>query len=316
MKTIFIINPCAGKHRAISKLKDKIKAASLNSGKEVDIYTTTAVGDATRFVKEYCNANGPTRFVACGGDGTLGEVVNGVMEFPGCEVGIVPMGTGNDFCRNFECDFSNVQGQINGESEKCDVIRYTTFVDGKEKIGYCMNMFNIGFDCNVADLTNVIKSRSFIGGSFAYFLSILINLVKKKGANLKIELDGKEMHNGPLLLNSIANGCYCGGGIKSNPLANIRDGRININVIKNVSRILFISLLPAYMKGKILEKKRAKNIIDSVNCEKIKITPYSGKMRICIDGEITDTGETEFQVVHKGINLVVPQISVKEEALV
>ena len=316
MKTVFIVNPKAGKKKNIENFIEKIRITAEKIKCDVEIYKTRAVGDATTFVRDFCEKHGKTRFVACGGDGTLGEVVNGVMEFPGCEVGVVPMGTGNDFCRNFECDFSDLQGQINGASEKCDVIHYSTFVDGKEKTGYCMNMFNIGFDCNVADLTNVIKSRSFIGGSFAYFLSILINLVKKKGANLKIEVDGKEMHDGPLLLNSIANGCYCGGGIKSNPLANIRDGHININVIKNVSRILFISLLPAYMKGKILEMKRAKNIIDSVNCEKIKITPYSGKMRICIDGEITDAGEIEFQVVHKGINLVVPQISVKEEALV
>ncbi len=316
MKTVFIINPCAGKHRDIDKLKKEIKNASAILSAEADFYTTTAVGDATCFVRDYCRENGPARFIACGGDGTLGEVVNGAMEYSGCEVGVVPMGTGNDFCRNFACDFHNIEGQILGESEPCDVIRYTTFVDGKEKSGYCMNMFNIGFDCNVADLTNTIKSKSFIGGSFAYFAAILVTLVKKKGANLKIELDGKEVHNGPLLLNSIANGCYCGGGIKSNPLANIRDGHINVNIIKNVSRTLFISLLPAYMKGKILEKKRARKIIDSVNCENIKITPYGGKMRICIDGEVTDAGITEFQILHKGINFVIPKTVVKEEVLV
>ena len=316
MKTVFVVNPCAGKHRDIEKLKKEIKLASELSGKEVEIYTTTAEGDATRFVKEYCLHNGNARFIACGGDGTLGEVVNGAMKTEGCEVGVLPMGTGNDFCRNFEVDFSDISAHILGECEPCDVIRYTTFINGEEKSGYCMNMFNIGFDCNVADLTNYIKKKWYLGGSFSYFAAILVTLIRKKGANLKIELDGKKVHNGPLLLSSIANGCYCGGGVKSNPLASIRDGRMNINIIKNVSRTLFVSLLPAYMKGQILEKKRAKKIINSVNCKNIKISPDGGKMRICIDGEITDAGETEFQVIHKGISFVIPKIAVKEAVLV
>ena len=312
MKTVFILNPKAGKKKNIDIITEKIRLAAEKIKCDVEIYKTRAVGDATDFVRNFCKTHGKTRFIACGGDGTLGEVVNGTAGFDGCEIGVVPMGTGNDFCRNFDCDFSNISGQINGESEKCDVISYTTIVKGKEKSGYCVNMFNIGFDCNVADLTNTIKKKSIVGGSFAYFASILINLVRKKGANLKIELDGVEKYNGKLLLTSLANGCYCGGGIKSNPLAEIKDGFININIIKNVSRLRFLSLLPSYMKGNVLKRKSAKKFIVSEKCKEVTVTPVNGSIRICIDGEITDAGKTEFKIIHNGINFVIP----KEKVLV
>ncbi len=84
-------------------------------------------------------------------------------------------------------------------------------------------MFNIGFDCNVADMTANMKKKPFISGSLAYLLSIFVMLIKKKGAKLLIELDGEKKYCGPLLT-SLANGSYCGGGIKSNPLVSIKDG--------------------------------------------------------------------------------------------
>ncbi len=311
METVFIINPCAGKKKDINNFINKIKLVKRGA----EIYETTAVGDATRFVRKYIKTNGVARFIACGGDGTLGEVVNGIAENNACEVGVIPMGTGNDFCRNFDCDFSDIAAQINGESEKCDIIRYTTRIKGDQKSGYCINMFNIGFDCNVADMTDTVKQKTVFGGSIAYFIAILITLIKKKGANLKIELDGEEVHNGRLLLTSVANGCYCGGGIKSNPLAEIKDGLININIINNISRLRFITLLPSYMKGTVLKKKGIGKFIKSVKCSSITLTPKEGTMRICIDGEITDAEKTEFSIVHRGINFVVPKACDREKVI-
>ena len=231
MKTIFIVNPKAGQGTDTKRLIDAIENTANCLGKQIEIYITTSVGDATCFVKECCKTKGPARFIACGGDGTLNEVLNGAAGYPDAEIGVIPMGTGNDFCRNFAKDFTNITSQINGNTVKCDAIKFTT----EEKEGYCINMFNIGFDCNVADMTANMKKKPFVSGPLAYFLSILTALIKKKGAKLKIELDGEEKHSGALLLTSIANGCFCGGGIKSNPLASVQDGLINVNIIKNIA---------------------------------------------------------------------------------
>ena len=313
MKTVFIINPKAGKNKNIESFVEKLENEASKAERDIEIYITKAVGDATEFVKDYCDNRGPARFIACGGDGTFNEVLNGAIGFCGAEIGVFPMGTGNDFCRNFgdNLSFKDILSQIDGKSEKCDVIRYCTEVGGEKKQGYCANMFNIGFDCNVADTTSDIKKNKFIFGPFAYFVSILVTLIKKKTSVLKIELDGDVRHEGRLLLTAIANGSYCGGGIKSNPLASVNDGLININIIKNISRLNFICLLPYYMKGNFLELRNIEKYILSEKCKKVTVTPLEGKMRLCIDGEITDAGKTEFEIVHDAFDFVVPKV--KEE---
>lgn len=306
MKTVFIVNPQAGQGKKVNSLIEKI-----SSLKEFDteIYITKFPGDATIYVKSFCENNGQARFIACGGDGTLSEVLNGVMGFDNAEIGVIPVGTGNDFRRNFENDdmFNDVLCQILGKSIKCDAIKYKTIINNKTESGYCANMFNIGFDCNVADLKTEIQKKPFLSGAVSYLISIFVNLIRKRGASLKIEIDGKEKHSGKLLLTSIANGCYCGGGIMSNPLASVKDGFININIINNVSRMKFLRLLPYYMKGNFLELKNIEKIILSEKCSKVKITPLDGKMRICVDGEIINAGETEFEICHGAFNFVVPE---------
>lgn len=303
MKTVFVINPCAGK----KNIKDFIQNIERNipQDEDAEIYVTKGAGDACSFVRNYCRNYGPARFVACGGDGTLNEVLNGAVEYENVQIGVIPSGTGNDFCRNFDITVNDIFSDDSG-IVKCDIIKYKTYTKNGIKEGYCANMFNIGFDCNVADLTASIKEKPFISGSLAYFVSILITLIKKKGNDLRIELDGKCVHNGKLLLTSIANGCYCGGGIKSNPCASVTDGCININIIKNISRIKFISLLPYYMKGTIFDNKKAQGIISTEKCTYVTVTPNKDNMRICIDGEITDAGKTEFSIVHNAFDFVVP----------
>ena len=312
MKTIFIVNPKAGQGKSVEAMIQAINAVIKKLKADAEIYVTKCIGDAERFVQNFCEKFGKARFIACGGDGTLSEVLNGAMGYSGVEIGVIPRGTGNDFCRNFDsdCDFSDIACQITEESVECDAIKYTSENGGEKKQGYAVNMFNIGFDCNVADLTQTMKQKPFISGSLAYFVSIFVTLIKKKGADLKIEIDGKLVHNGRLLLTSLANGSFCGGGIKSNPLASIRDGLININIIKNVSRIRFISLLPSYMKGTVLEISGIEKYITSKKCREVTITPKGGKMRLCIDGEITDAERTHFEVIHNAFRFVLPKAKI------
>ena len=305
MNTVFIINPKAGDGKNRVRLISEIKTLP----EKAEIYITKNIGDAEKYVSQYCKKFGPARFIACGGDGTLSEVLNGAILCENSEIGVIPIGTGNDFCRNFEksVPFSSPLSQTDGDTIKCDAIRYKTTIDGEEKCGYCVNMFNIGFDCNVADLTSTMKKKPLISGSLAYLISIFAVLIKKKGANLKIELDGETFHNGPLLLTSIANGKYCGGGIKSNPLSSLNDGFINTNIIYNISRLNFLTKLPFYMKGTHINLKNIEKVIYSQKCKHIILTPLDGKMRLCIDGEIATAGKTEFEIIHNAFNFVIPQ---------
>lgn len=306
MKTVFIINPAAGQGKNVQNIINKINAVDSEA---VDVYITQAEGDATRYVKRYCEDNGSARFIACGGDGTLNEVFNGTIEYPDCEIGVMPMGTGNDFCRNFpnRDSFMDIDKQITSATQKCDAIKYIAKTSSGEKSGYCVNMVNIGFDCNVAVMTAEMKKKPMISGSMAYFLSILGTLIKKKGADLKIELDGEIMHKGALLLTSIANGSYCGGGIMSNPMASVQDGLINVNIINDIPRVRFITLLPHYMRGTHMGLKNIEKVISSIKGKKLAVTPRNGEMKMSIDGEIITVGETVFEIIPKAFNFVTPK---------
>ncbi len=308
MKTIFIVNPQAGSGKRFNEMVQSINKLLQKTKHDVEVYVTKASRDAKRFVNDYCVKHGPARFIACGGDGTLNEILNGTIDFPEAEIGVVPIGTGNDFCRNFSnhAGFLDLEKQIEGACVKCDAIKYKTFVNKTQQSGYCLNMFNVGFDCAVADMTNTIKQKTFFSGPPAYFVSIFVNLVKKKPSHLDIEVDEKSTYNGELLLTSIANGRYCGGGLKTNPIAHINDGYININIVKNISRIRFLHLLPLYIKGRYLNRKDIENIVSSRKCRKVKITSYTGNIRMTIDGEISDAGVTEFEIIPNAFNFVVP----------
>lgn len=308
MKTFFIINPKAGTGKKVEELVATIKENVNRLKADASIYITKAVGDAEKFVRKQCQSGGPARFIACGGDGTLGEVLNGAIEIDGSEIGVMPFGTGNDFCRNFKesAEFFDVQSQIEGECIRCDAMKYSTQLQEGTKTRYCANMFNIGFDCNVADMTGKMKMKPFVSGSLAYYLSILVTLIKKNGAKLKIELDGIKKHSGTLLLTSIANGRFCGGGIKSNPLASVHDGFLDVNIIKNISRTNFLTKLPFYMKGTHIRLRGIEKVIASEKCKRATIEPLGGKMRLCVDGEIVDAKKTEFEIVPNAFAFVIP----------
>ena len=312
MRTIFVINPAAGKGKGIDKFIEKVKKAGEMTLTEIEIYTTKAVGDAELFVdsigKLSAESGEEIRIIACGGDGTVNEVLNGIIRYDNMVMGVVPIGTGNDFVRNFPeaGDFKDVEAVLRGKAEKCDAIRYSGVIDGKEKTRYCANMFNIGFDCNVADLTGTLKTYPLIAGSMAYLLGVAATFVKKKGADLKIEVDGEVCNDGPLLLTSLANGCYCGGGVKSNPCAVVQDGFMDINIVYNITRREFLNLFPKYAKGTHMEVRGIERILCTKQCRRAVIQPRKGTMRLCVDGEIVNAQRVEFECVESAFKLLVP----------
>ena len=312
MRTVFIVNPKAGKGQGREKFIREIEEASRSTGIPAEVYSTQAVGDgevlAAQLAEEAEAREEETRIIACGGDGTLNEVLNGAMHHNYVAIGVVPIGTGNDFCRNFPDagDFLDLEAQLRGEVMECDAIRYSGMLAGKEQTRYCANMFNIGFDCNVVDLTATLKNYPLIAGSMAYMLAVLCILVKKKGADLKVELDGEVYEDGPVLLTALANGSFCGGGVKSAPIAKLDDGLMDVNIIYKVSRRELLSKFPAYSKGTHMQIPGIERIICAKQCRRAVITPRQGTMRLCTDGEIVDAGRIEFEVVPKAFRLLLP----------
>ena len=113
MKHIFIINPAAGKENASEKICAALDAMSKSV--DYEIYQTQAPGDATAYIRNYCmNSTERMRFYACGGDGTLNEVVNGLVGFEHASLGCYPCGSGNDFVKYYggKKHFLNVESKL------------------------------------------------------------------------------------------------------------------------------------------------------------------------------------------------------------
>lgn len=312
MKTVFVLNPKAGKGKGLDKIKAQVDSAIENLGVDAGIYLTKAVGDGEKFAalaaSEAQKKGENIRIIACGGDGTFNEILNGIMGYDCASVGIMPIGTGNDFVRNFPDagDFLDVESQLCGEPVRCDVMKYSGVIDGKEQSRYCGNMFNIGFDCNVVDLTAKLKKYPLIKGSLAYLAAVVGILVKKKGANLRVEIDGEVAEEGPVLLCAIANGSFCGGGVKSSPEARLDDSLMDANIIYNVSRREFLQKFPSYSKGTHLGLSDIDRLLYYKQCKEVRITPLEDTMRLCVDGEVCDSEEILIEMVPQAFNFSLP----------
>ncbi len=310
MKHLFIVNPAAGKGKGIDKLIRRIDTASHKFQVESEIHITTRIGDAEKFVRAYCNEMDSGEYLrayACGGDGTLNEVVSGLYGFERAEAACVPIGSGNDFARNFDGrDPLDIEAQINGTAQPVDLLKYTEQRDCDPKTGYCINMFNIGFDSDVAFRVGELKKIPFITGPMAYLVGTFSSLAKKKSIKLKAIFDDGKVHDGPVLQIDIGNGCYYGGGIKAVPGASLKDGLLDVSIVEDVSMLRFLSLFPKYKKGTHLAAKGIEEIVTYKQCKSLVIEPDSETMRICTDGEISVTGPLRIEIVPSGILFSVP----------
>ncbi|MEE0740942.1 MAG: diacylglycerol/lipid kinase family protein [Emergencia sp.] len=310
MKNYFFINPVAGQGKGIKKLAEEIKTAAAELSMDVEIYMTRSVGDGERKAREIAeNLNGEeARFFACGGDGTNNEVINGVIGFENISVGCVPIGTGNDMVRNFTeaGDFLNIKGQLLGTTKKIDLMKYTGVLNGAFQQRYCVNMFNIGFDCNVVELAGRLKQKPMIAGSAAYLLAVLGMFIKKKGIRLTLQENDETLVDGEVLLCAIANGSYCGGGIYTAPQASMYDGYFDLNIVKNVSRGTFLKLFPKYKNGEHLNLANIEEVLTLKQCQSLHLIPQEKHFFLCADGEISLAETIDFEIAPHALSFVIP----------
>lgn len=299
-KYIFIVNPKAGKNNrtmnAISKIEAACKAFKLDS----EIYITKSIGDAKEFVKKRCQEiTVPTRFYACGGDGTMNEVINGAVGCPLASVGILPLGSGNDYIKAFKgADFFNMAAQILGTPTEIDLI----------KIGdrYVANMVNIGFDATVAHNFMKFKAMPAVSGKMAYSMSVFYCLISKTSSKMTITLDDGTEICDDMLLCSLSKGIYCGGQYKTAPKANLTDGFMDVCPIKKISRAQFLKFFGLYKEGKHVDNPQMSHLVSYHKCKKAVIKGVN-RLPVCFDGENTFLeGTTTFEVVEKAIKIIVP----------
>ncbi len=299
MKYIFVINPIAGKGSIQNHIIKNIKNYFENIDEEYEIYITKFKGDAKDYVSKKCEEKIPMVFIACGGDGTLHEVVNAVCNYKHVSVGVIPCGSGNDFIRNFEnfTLFNHIDAQIKGRSVLIDLIKINE--------EYSVSVCNIGLDADAAFNMTKFKKIPFISGTACYILSLLYCLFKSLGVNLHIEFDDGKTLNNSFLLGVVANGSYYGGGYKCAPLAKINDGILDICFIKKISRLNILKLLNSYKEGTYLNNNKINQFITYKKCKSIKIKS-NNSFNFCVDGENIIHNHIELNICENALNFWLP----------
>lgn len=304
-KYIFIINPKAGKANRSVNFITKIEAACKAFELDSEIYITKSVGDAREFVKNRCDGlTQPTRFYACGGDGTVNEVVNGAANCKFASVGIIPLGSGNDYIKSFkDADFLNLPAQIEGVAKPVDLI----------KIGdkYVANMCNIGFDATVAHNFVKFKAMPGVSGKSAYSLSVFYTLISKTSTPMTIILDDGTEICDDMLLCSLSKGIYCGGQYKTSPKANVSDGFMDVCPIKKLSVFQFLKFFDLYKVGAHVNNPELEHLVSYHKCKKVTIKGIN-KLPACFDGEpVFLNGTVTFELAQGAVNIIIPSADKK-----
>lgn len=305
MKYCFIINPRAGKGAFVEDLKKDIVSACSNAGVEYDIFDSKSSDDTREYIKATVDSySDKLVFFACGGDGTLCKTILSVMSLDEdvrhrvC-VGIVPKGTGNDFVSNFENKelFCDITAQIEGADYDIDLLKCNDL--------YSVNMINIGFDCHVVCKKEEIGKKKWVPRKMAYIFSLIATLVKKPTVSFESSVDGGERQKKNLLLTTLANGGFCGGGFHSNPKACLTDGNIDCIEAQNMTRRKFLSLVGDYKKGKHLCAK-FEGIIDNSKCKTMDLY-FDGETPVSVDGEIIRPSELHVSVARCALTILLPK---------
>ena len=292
MKHLFIVNPVAGKGRGIAYM-ETIKP--LLEGKvDYSIEITNKRGEATEIVKKY-TAKERCIVYAVGGDGTINEVVNGLIGTNSC-LAIIPAGSGNDFIRTVYPKTINedfVQKLLEGKKEAIDLIKVND--------RYFLNIASVGIDAEVAYHATTFKKVKYMRGNLIYIMSILKTLWSHKSNQLKIELDGEINFDKKILLLAVANGKYYGGGIPIAPSASVNDAWAHVYMVKELKLRRILQLIPKLFKA----KHEKESDVEVYKAHQIHIQSNE-KFRVNIDGEIIETNEVEMEVVPKALEVIIP----------
>ncbi|WP_435414104.1 diacylglycerol/lipid kinase family protein [Polaribacter aestuariivivens] len=239
--------------------------------------------------------------ISVGGDGTLHNVVHGIMlqryvKTSELTIGVIPLGTGNDWIKTY-----NIPNHIEKSMEI--IFRKNTILQdigvlktADNKLTYFNNVAGLGYD---GYIVNKLKSLKRFG-AISYLLAGIYGLLFYKKSIFKIIYDDKVIETNCLM--TIIGICkFSGGGMQFTENVNTTDGLLDITVAKNLTFLDLVFNLPKLYNGKIVHHKK----IATYKTKKITVIPQNSKPFIQADGELVGTGAITVEIVEKAINFII-----------
>jgi diacylglycerol kinase (ATP) len=262
------------------------------------IYVTKETKEATTIAynaaKEY-----PHAIIAIGGDGTINEILNGIMKFEGPKpfLGIIPNGTGNDFVRSAKLKLSSadfISALLTSKTQEIDVLKIST----EHLMKYFINIADIGFGGKVVEIMN--KQRKFLKGHFAYNLAILTGFLTFRRPIITIKT-ADFFYKGSVLMAAICNGSIFASGITINCFAKLDDNKINITLFGKLTVFHYLYYLPRILRGKPINHQQ----VTYLETEYVEIEQSGEKGFAEIDGELLEGKLFKIMILPKAIKLLV-----------
>lgn len=286
----------AGRHerRNLTRILDETVASLLGEhAKDITWKTeVTAVDRDAETIAREALRSGSDLVVAVGGDGTLHGVVNALA---GSEVvvGLVPMGTGNDFARavGVPLSFERALNLINsGHIRQIDVGRH-----GPRRF---INVAGCGFDAEVAERVNARRWRT--RGRLAYLMAVVQTLVHFRPSVLQVFGDGGDFC-GHAMLCAVANGISYGAGMRIAPGARVNDGLLNVCIVRACSKLEFIRSFPRVFRGTHVDHPKVVTFASEV--VHVDSDP---PVRVLVDGELAGWTPASFTVEAGALRFLAP----------
>ena len=316
MKHLIIVNGGAGSIKDTEAFKKEIDSAF--AGLNYEIYQTTGPRSVIPFLKEYLSKNSDVlRVYACGGDGTIHEVVNAIAEFENVQLAVYAAGTGNDFVKIYseKQDYDSIvkekmgakrfqdwKALVNGDVVDIDLSKMTG--PSMKEPWYSINVINFGFDAIVGAKgnENKLKGKKNPYGPAAIIPAILGGRFN----NIIVKADGEQLNKKKMLLASLGQGQWVGGQYHASPKSDNTDGLIDVVMLKCMSLMrLMIQYFGRYTKGEHLDNEK---LMKRIVYRRAKVIDIIAKkdIDICVDGEIIRGKEFKVEVMPKAIKFVLP----------
>ena len=296
MTHLFIINPAAGNRNRTADYTQKIEAAFADRSDPYRIEISAAPGDCTRIAKEAAQSGEEYRIYACGGDGTLNEVVQGAAGYSNVAITVFSSGSGNDFVKLFDdpTAFFSIDRLLDAEITTFDLINCNG--------DYSINICSVGLDARIGvDIPNY-KRIPLLGGNRAYIASTVVNIFRGIAEHYVVQINGETI-DGEKTFVCCCNGRFYGGGFNPVPEANPADGMMDGLLVDRVKLLQIPGIIGKYKNGRY---KEIKNLVRHEVTDHVKIicdkeTPFQ------IDGELRRAKEIDLRIASEKINVFYPK---------
>ena len=296
MTHLFIINPAAGSRDRTEQYTKNIRSVCDARELTYRIEVSGAPGECCRIAREAAQSGEEYRIYACGGDGTLNEVVCGVAGYDNVAITCYRGGSGNDFVKIFgDADaFLDLERLLDCKEATFDLLRCND--------DFSLNICSVGLDARIGTDVSRYKRLPLLSGFRAYAVSTVVNVIRGIGEHYVIDIDGETI-DGQQTMICACNGRYYGGGFNPVPFADPCDGMMDVLLVKKVSRLQVPAVIGKYKAGRFRELPhlvrhfRVKEL--TIHCD--KPTPIN------LDGELRTAETVHIEVAKEKVRFFYPK---------